>query len=293
MDNYRFKTGKDILNLCQKYNLSIGSLAIKREAQSSNVSEKEVYTQMVNSYQVMKDSAKRGVKTSKDSMGKLIGHNGKKMFEYSKSSNILTSSFVSKAIAYSLAITEENARMGKIVACPTAGACGVMPSILVALAEEKNINQDEIINGLFAGSAIGLIIATFASVSGAEGGCQAEVGSASAMAAAALVEIMGGTPSQSLNAAAIAIKNMLGLVCDPVAGLVEVPCSKRNAGGVGNAIVAAEMALAGITSFIPFDEVVIAMGKVGKAIPATLRETAEGGLAVTNTAKEYIKNRHK
>jgi L-serine dehydratase len=290
MDNYRFKTGEDILELCQKYSLSIGELAIKREAQSSQISEELVYDQMVTSYQVMKESATRGVVTSKDSMGKLIGHNGKKMFDYSKGET-LTSSFVSKAVAYALAVTEENARMGKIVACPTAGACGVMPSILVALSEEKNIDEDKIIKGLFTGSAVGLIIATYASVSGAEGGCQAEVGSASAMAAAALVEIMGGSPSQSLNAAAMAIKNMLGLVCDPVAGLVEVPCSKRNAGGVGNAVVAAEMALAGITSFIPFDEVVIAMGKVGRSIPSALRETAEGGLAVTQTAKDYLESR--
>ncbi len=291
MNNYRFKTGEDILDLCQKYNMSIGELALNREVQISQTSKEDVYNQMELTYEVMKASAEAGVKTSKDSMGKLIGHSGKKMYQYSQGGSSITSSFLSKAIAYSLAITEENARMGKIVACPTAGASGVMPAILVALQEEKNIKEEQIINALFTGSAIGLVIATFASVSGAEGGCQAEVGSASAMAAAAIVEVMGGIPDQSINAAAMAIKNLLGLVCDPVAGLVEVPCSKRNAGGVGNAVVAAEMALAGVPSFIPFDEVVVAMGKVGRSIPSSLRETSEGGLAVTKTAKEFVKNR--
>lgn len=288
MNNYKFTTGQDIIDLCGKYNLTIGELALKREAQLNQMSEEEVYNQMLITYQVMRESAERGISTSEDSMGGLIGSSGKRMYEYYQKGNTLNSNFVTKAIAYSLAITEENARMGKIVACPTGGASGVMPSILLALEEERNVSEKEAIMGLFTGSAVGLIIATFASLSGAEGGCQAEVGSASAMVAAAIVEIMGGSPSESLNGAAMAIKNTLGLVCDPVAGLVEVPCSKRNVGGVGVAVTSAEMALAGITSFIPFDEVVITMGQVGRSIPSSLRETAEGGLAISKTAKNYL-----
>jgi L-serine dehydratase len=286
--SYRFKTGQDLLELCTKHNMTIGEIGLKREAQVSNMTEEEVYNVMLESYRVMKESAQRGIITSQDSMGKLIGHNAKKMYEYYMKGKSLSSGFVAKAIAYSLAITEENARMGKIVACPTAGACGVVPAVLNSLEEDRDISEKEIVMGLFTASAVGLIIATFASISGAEGGCQAEVGSASAMAAAALVEIMGGNPEQALEASSIAIKNMLGLVCDPVGGLVEVPCSKRNAGGVGNAITAAEMALAGVSSFVPFDEVVITMGRVGRMLPGSLRETAAGGLAITKTAKEFM-----
>ncbi len=285
--NYRFKTGQDLLELCYEHNLSIGEIALMREAQASNMSKEEVYNLMLESYKVMKESAQKGIITSEDSMGKLIGHNAKKMYDYYRMGESIASGMLSKAIAYSLAITEENSRMGKIVACPTAGACGVVPAVLNALEEDREIDEKKIVMALFNASAIGLIIATYASISGAEGGCQAEVGSASAMAASAVVELLGGSPRASLEGAAIALKNMLGLVCDPVAGLVEVPCSKRNAGGVGNAITAAEMALAGIESFVPFDQVVVTMGRVGKMLPSSLRETAQGGLAITKAAKEY------
>jgi L-serine dehydratase len=173
--------------------------------------------------------------------------------------------------------------MGRIVAAPTAGASGVLPGVLFSLAETHQLAEDQLVEGLFTAGAVGLVIAKNASLSGAAGGCQAEIGSASAMAAAAAVELVKGSPEQALHAAAIALKNLLGLVCDPVAGLVESPCSKRNAVGTANALVAAEMALAGIESVIPFDEVVAAMYQVGRTLPLTLRETAEGGLAITPT----------
>lgn len=185
--------------------------------------------------------------------------------------------------------------MGRIVAAPTAGSCGVLPGVLFSLAESHHVSEEKLVEGLLTSGAVGLVIAKNASLSGAEGGCQAEIGSASAMGAAAVVEIMGGTPEQALHGGAIALKNLLGLVCDPIAGLVEAPCSKRNAIGTANALVSAEMALAGIESVIPFDEVVEAMHQVGRMMPCTLRETAEGGLAATPTGrrlKEEVFSHH-
>jgi L-serine dehydratase len=208
------------------------------------------------------------------------------MYQYAADKTPLGGELLARATAYALAVTEENARMKRIVACPTAGACGVVPACLIAVGEARGLNDDILIRALLNASAIGIIIANNATISGAEGGCQAEIGSASAMAASALAEMAGGSVSACLNAAAIALKNLLGLVCDPVAGLVEVPCSKRNAVGVANAIAAADMALAGITSVIPLDEVVKAMKAVGRALPYELRETAKGGVAASKTAQE-------
>jgi len=179
--------------------------------------------------------------------------------------------------------------MGKIVAAPTAGSCGIIPAVLMTIAEERKIDDEQLVMALFTSSAFGMVIANKASISGAEGGCQAECGSASAMAAAALVELCGGTPVMSGHACAIAIKSVLGLVCDPVAGLVEIPCIKRNAMGAANAFVSAELALAGIESKIPVDEVIHAMKVVGDCMIPALKETAEGGLAATPTAKKYMK----
>lgn len=175
--------------------------------------------------------------------------------------------------------------MGRIVAAPTAGSCGILPAALLTIAEERNIPDKDVVMALFTASAVGLVIANKASIAGAEGGCQAECGAASAMAAAAIVEMCGGTPEMCEHACAIALKNILGLVCDPVAGLVEIPCIKRNAGGVANALVAAELALAGIGSAIPADEVILTMKKIGDIMSPALKETAEGGLACTPTGK--------
>ena len=185
-----------------------------------------------------------------------------------------------------LAVSQTNACMGRIVAAPTAGSCGILPSALLTISESRNIPNEDVVMALFTASAVGMVIANNASIAGAAGGCQAECGAASAMAAAAIVEICGGTPKMCEHACAIALKNILGLVCDPVAGLVEIPCIKRNAACVANAFVAAELALAGIESAIPADEVIIAMKKIGDAMSSTLKETAEGGLAVTPTGKK-------
>jgi L-serine dehydratase len=190
------------------------------------------------------------------------------------------------AVSKAMATNEVNAAMGTICATPTAGSAGVVPGTLFALKGKLNPTREQMIEYLFASGAFGFVVANNASISGAAGGCQAEVGSATGMAAAAIVELAGGTPSQSAEAFAIALKNMLGLVCDPVAGLVEVPCVKRNAMGASNAIVAADMALAGIVSRIPCDEVIDAMYKIGLSMPSALRETAQGGLAATPTGRE-------
>ena len=184
-----------------------------------------------------------------------------------------------------LAVSELNAAMGRIVAAPTAGSCGILPAAIVTMQEEYSLDEYDCVMALFTASAVGLVIGNNASLAGASGGCQAECGSASAMAAAAIVELAGGTPQMSGEACAIAIKNILGLVCDPVAGLVEIPCIKRNAGGVTTAFMAAELALAGITSHIPADETILAMKRIGDTMPASLRETAEGGLAMTPTGQ--------
>ena len=190
------------------------------------------------------------------------------------------------AMVKALAVSELNAAMGKIVAAPTAGSCGIIPAAVLTMQEEHHLSEDITVRALFTASAIGMVIAQNASISGAEGGCQAECGSASAMAAAALVEMAGGTPQQVSHACAIALKNILGLVCDPVAGLVEIPCIKRNAMGTANAFVAAELALAGIESAIPADEVIVAMKRIGDLLPVSLKETADGGLADTPTARK-------
>lgn len=195
-----------------------------------------------------------------------------------------------KAMARAIACSEVNASMGKIVAAPTAGSCGILPAVILTVGEKFSKSDDELTKALFTASGIGMLIAKNATLSGAEGGCQAECGSAAAMGAGAVVEMLGGTPEMALDAASIVIKNVLGLVCDPVAGLVEVPCSKRNVSGAVNAITTADMVMAGVGSIIPFDDSVSAMYRVGKQLPCELRETALGGLAVTKKGQE-LKNK--
>ena len=219
------------------------------------------------------------------SVSGLTGGSAWKMKQQVDAGKNICGSLFGHAMTMALAVSETNACMGKIVAAPTAGSCGILPAVLLSVMEEKNIPEEDVVMSLFTASALGLVIANKASIAGAEGGCQAECGSASAMAAGALVEMCGGTPQMVADACAIAIKNILGLVCDPVAGLVEIPCIKRNAMGTANAFTAAELALAGITSAIPVDEVIWAMKKVGDSMAVTLKETGEGGLAATPTGK--------
>lgn len=260
---------------------TISRAVLREQSARLEIPEEEIYARMRENLEVMAQSARNGSRPETRSTSGLTGGDGHRMFEYARSGRSLAGGFCARAMATALAVAEYNASMGRIVAAPTAGSCGILPGAVLAMMEEKGAGEREAVMALVTAGAIGLVIVNLASISGAEGGCQAECGSAAAMAAGALVEMAGGTPAMAAEACAIAMKNQLGLVCDPVAGLVEVPCIKRNAGGVMCAIGAADMALAGIKSVIPVDEVVAAMREVGEALPCALRETALGGLAAT------------
>ena len=265
----------------------ISDIVLAEQALSMDLSCEELFNRMSANFDVMCEAVIKGSDKDLKSMSGLTGGEAFKMQSYIDLNNGgLAGSFVNKAIAAALSVAGYNAAMGKIVAAPTAGSCGILPGCLVTLYNEQRASRDEIIMALFTAGAFGMVIANNASIAGAEGGCQAECGSASAMAAAALVELMHGTPEQCGHAAAIAIANQLGLVCDPVAGLVEIPCIKRNASGMMIALSAADMALAGIDAKIPVDECIAAMKNVGDALPAALRETSAGGLAATPTGRK-------
>jgi len=282
----KFNTGKELIKLCNDLEHSIYEVMIFRECELSGKSKHEIINEMHSSYDIMKQAVKSGVTKDIISISGLTGGDAKKIFENSASIHgPVCGAFMKKAMAYSMGVLEVNASMGKIVAAPTAGSSGIIPGAFIALQEEYNLHDEKLIKALFTASGVGLLISKNATVAGAEGGCQAETGSAAAMAAAGIVELMGGSPEEALHAAAIALKNILGLVCDPIAGLVESPCEKRNGLGVSNALISAEMVLCGVTSIIPFDEVVEAMYKVGRSLPFELKETALGGLAATPTGK--------
>lgn len=285
MFQYQYQYAIELRDIACANHMKISKVALLHETERDEVSAQSIIERMQEMLAVMRINIQAGISSKQPSLGGLIGQNAVMMNDYIQKAQPIGGELPGKAITYALAITEENARMKRIVACPTAGACGVVPGCLIAICEQRDLPDKVLIDALFNASAIGVIIAQNATVSGAEGGCQAEVGAASAMAASALTEIAGADVDACLNAAAIALKNVLGLVCDPVAGLVEVPCSKRNAMGVANAIAAADMACAGITSVIPFDEVVQAMKEVGRALPFELKETAKGGVARSKTAK--------
>ena len=254
-----------------------------RESTTGSLTIEKVDEKLKKVLSIMKQSATKPLENPGKSIGGLIGGEAKQVSDHGKTAECVTGTMLSKAIAYSMAVLEVNASMGLIVAAPTAGSSGVVPGVLLALADEHNINDESLCKGLVNASAIGYLLMKNASVSGAEAGCQAEVGSASAMAASAIVEIMGGTPEMCLDAASFALSNLLGLVCDPIAGLVESPCQSRNAIGVANAITSAELVLSGVKHHIPFDEIADAMLRVGRSLPFELRETAMGGCAGTPT----------
>ncbi|SHJ69652.1 L-serine ammonia-lyase, iron-sulfur-dependent, subunit alpha [Paramaledivibacter caminithermalis] len=285
---YKFNTGKELIELCKKHNKKIYEIMLLREVENSEKSENDIFDLMKENLYVMKKAVKKGLEEDIKSVSGLVGGDAKKLKNRYEKDKTVSGGKMLKAVASAMAVLEVNASMGQVVAAPTAGSCGILPGVLITIGEEFNIAEDDLINALFTASAIGLIISLNATVSGAEGGCQAETGTASAMAAAAVVEILGGSPQEALHAAAMTLKNILGLVCDPIAGLVECPCVKRNAIGTANALISADMALAGIKSIIPFDEVVDAMYRVGKSLPVALRETALGGLAATPTGRSIM-----
>ncbi len=283
---YEYKSLAELLSLAKDNGLRLHDIALRREAEVSEQSEEALLQKMEARLDVFRESIEAGLSDGAPSRSGLTGGDALRLARKKAS---LLGPIARKAQLYALATSEANAKMFRIVACPTAGACGIVPGVLAALMEEKNISRSEATQALFTAAAIGDVIARNASIAGAVGGCQAECGTAAAMAAALATELSGGTDEESLEAMSLALKNTLGLTCDPVAGLVEVPCVKRNAALAVLAVGAAEMALAGIKSFIPPDEVIAAMAAIGRAMPVTLKETSEGGLAKTPTAQATAK----
>jgi len=263
---------------------TISEIVLADQAASLEESEAAVYEKMQANFEVMGQAAAKGAASSSRSASGLSGGDGLLFAKYAEGSP-LCGKFCALAVSKALAIAEYNAAMGRIVAAPTAGSCGILPAALLTMVETQKIGEEAAVMSLFTAGAVGMVIAGEACIAGAEGGCQAECGSAAAMTAAALVEASGGSPASCADAAAMALKCQLGLVCDPVAGLVEAPCVKRNAAGVMLAFTAADMALAGIKSVIPVDEVIQAMREVGDSMPASLRETGLGGLAGSATGQ--------
>lgn len=281
-----FKNAKELLALCQEKNLPISEVMRQREILLGETTAEIVNQRMDRVLEIMKDAAFSPIKDPVISMGGLIGGEARRLCEFHDQGKSLCGNVLGKGITYAMATLETNASMGLIVASPTAGSAGIVPGLMLALQEVYGFSDEKIRQALFNAGAIGYLAMRNATVAGAVGGCQAEVGIASAMAASAAVELLGGTPLQCTYAASTVLMNMLGLVCDPVGGLVEYPCQNRNAAGISNALIAAEMSLAGITQFIPLDEMIDTMYAVGKKLPAELRETALGGCAATPSACE-------
>lgn len=275
-----FHSFQEILDVCERENCEFWEAVVRDDQNEREVSAEDSFKQMHKMWNTMKEASEDYDQRRKSGSG-LVGGDGGRMKEYAEKEAALGGSFFAEVIAEALCMGESNACMRRIVAAPTAGACGVLPAVLIPLWRRENMPEEEILRALYTAAGIGQVIASRAYIAGALGGCQAEIGTASAMAAGALVQLRGGSGIQIVHGAAMALKNMLGLVCDPVAGLVEVPCVKRNAGGAVNALAAADMSLAGIRSQIPPDQVVDAMKEVGDIMDSRLKETAKGGLAAT------------
>ena len=275
---------KEIFERSARENIPFWEIVLQYDMEERQVSRQASMAKMLSTWQAIQDAADSYTGTQRSVSG-LVGGDGLKMRLYARRGESIGGEFMDEVIVQAISMAESNACMRRIVAAPTAGSCGVVPAVLLPLCEREHYTQHELLEALYVASGIGAVIAYRASISGAAGGCQAEIGTASAMAAGALVSLRGGTNEQIGHAVAMARKNLMGLVCDPVAGLVEVPCVKRNVIGAVNAISAADMALAGIESRIPVDEVIDAMGEVGRRMPVEFRETALGGLAATPTGK--------
>lgn len=281
--------GTELVNICKEKKLSIWEYTLLIEEKESGLDRDVILKKMEKNLKVMKEAAEYALRNKVVSVSGLIGGDAYRLQQYIDKGNTLSGEFMVKAMARAISCSEVNAAMGRIVATPTAGSCGILPAALITAAEKLNKTDEDLIKALFTAAGVGILIAKNATISGAEGGCQAECGSAAAMASAAIVEMMGGTPEMALNAAAIVIKNILGLVCDPIAGLVEAPCAKRNASGTVSALTVADLVMSGVKSIIPFDDVILAMYKTGKQLPCELRETALGGLASTPTGIQLRK----
>ena len=279
-----FKSASELLALCRQENLPISEVMRRREVELGETAREAVGRRMARALEIMGESAALPLKEPARSTGGLIGGESRKLYDHAARGEAICGPVLQRALAYAMGVSEVNASMGLIVAAPTAGSAGVVPGLLLALRDCYEIPDDRLIDALFNAGAVGYLAMRNATVAGAVGGCQAEVGVAAAMAASATVELMGGAPEQCLDAASTVLMNMLGLVCDPVGGLVEYPCQNRNAAGVANALIAAELALSGVRQLIPFDEMLDAMYAVGRRLPIELRETALGGCAAAPSA---------
>ena len=286
--SYEFHHGSELLTLCSRYKISIGEVMLRREMEDTTRTREEIFAEMKLNLDVMRTSIRTGLDPTVPTHGLMAGNESVKLAHYAQNSEL--GGRLCGIVAAGMAVAEVNASMGQIVAAPTAGASGILPAIVVCCGEEQHMDAEALCMALFAAGAVGAIVAENASIAGASGGCQAETGTGAAMAAAALAQMKGAAPEVSLTAAAITLKNCMGLVCDPVGGLVECPCIKRNAIGVANAVLSCDLAMAGIPSLIPFDEVVEAMKSVGDAMSSDLKETARGGVAATKTGKALTRN---
>lgn len=284
-----FGSVKELIKEAKSRGTKISTVVIELEAEASGRSREDLWQQMSAHWSVMEAAMERGLKEKIRSKSGLTGGDAYRLYQVEDKSQFVSGRPMMEAVARAIAVAEINAAMGKIVAAPTAGSCGVLPAVLYTVAQQREKRREDIIAALFTAAGVGIVIGGKAFISGAAGGCQAEVGTASCMAAVAGVELAGGDPEQAGHAGAIALKNVLGLVCDPVAGLVEVPCIKRNAMGTANALIAVDMALAGVKSVIPLDDVISAMREVGLSLPVSLKETAQGGLANTPCARALEK----
>lgn len=284
-----FNTGNELLQKCNELNLPISEIVILDEIENTDISREAIIKNITKIIKVMSNSIESYKDKTEPTIGGIIGGEADKLNSYMKHHKTICGSSINKAMMRALACSEYNASMGRICAAPTAGSSGIIPATLFTVAEENCLDEQFIIKGLLVAAGIGKIITQNATVSGAEGGCQAECGSAAAMAAAGIVEMLEGSPEMSLTAASISLKNVMGLICDPIAGLVEAPCSKRNSSGAVNAMTSAELALAGIQSVVGFDETVEAMYNVGNSLNPDFKETARGGIAATKTAKNISK----
>lgn len=280
------RTYKELVEKALKLNVRVSDIVLAEEIESSGLTEGELKERMKQNYAVMQESVEQGMTGKWKSLSGLVGGDAARMEFYRLEGKSLIGDRMNRAAARAIAVAEVNAGMGRIVAAPTAGSCGVLPGVVLTVRDTLESSEDDVVMALFTSAGLGMVIADRASVSGAEGGCQAEIGSAAGMAAAATVELKGGTAEQTAHGAAMALKSFLGLVCDPVAGLVQVPCVKRNAMAAVVALTSAEMALSGIKSAIPLDEVIDAMGSIGRNMPCSLKETAQGGLAITPTGEK-------
>lgn len=286
---YQYRTAAEMLELCRGHSISVAELALRSEAENGVSSREEIESRMLDYYRGMKESVRAGLRITARSRSGLSGGDSRKVLAHSAGPkpSALGTTF-ERCIAYALAVLETNAAFGRIIATPTAGSAGICPACLLVWQEERNASDEAAMRGLFTAAGVGRVIGLGACFSGAQGGCQAEVGSASSMAAAAICELDGGSPEDAVNAAALALQNTLGLICDPIGGYVEAPCMMRNGLFGLHAFGAAAVALSGVQSIVPFDQVVSALREVGNKMPRIYKETAEGGLAATPAGLRFL-----